>query len=138
MPTRRVFAACGICAALGLVAERVEAQPSPSPSGGIKRTILGREDAPDSKYETVQMIVEVDAGVEIARHTHPGVESTTLLAGACDLYVKDRPDRTLTAGEVFLVPAYVPHGVRSVPSPVRFAVTYVVEKGKPIASPAPD
>ena len=137
MLTRRVFAACGICSAIGLVATGVDAQPQPSAANGIKRTILSREDAPDSKYETIQMIVEVEAGVEVARHTHPGTESSTLLAGQAELYIKDQPDKIMTPGNMYLIPASVPHGVRNVTAPLRIAITYVVEKGKPIASPAP-
>ena len=137
MFTRRIFAACSICTAIGLVATRVESQSQPAASG-IKRVILSREDAPDSKYETVQMIVEVEAGVEIARHTHPGTESSTLLEGQAELYIKGQPDKTMTPGNMYLIPASVPHGVRKITSPLKIAITYVVEKGKPIASPAPE
>lgn len=137
MFTRRVFAACGICSAIGLMATGVDAQ-SPPAMPGIKRTILSREDAPDSKYETVQMIVEVDAGVEVPRHTHPGTESSTLLSGQGELYIKGQPNKTMTPGNMYMIPASMPHGVRNVTVPLRLAITYVVEKGKPIVSPAPE
>ena len=138
MFTRRTFATCSICTAIGLIATGVDAQPQPAPVAGIKRTILSREDAPDSRYETVQMMVEVDAGVEVARHTHPGTESSTLLSGQAELYIKGRPDQAITPGNMYLIPASVPHGVRKVTVPLKLAITYVVEKGKPIASPAPE
>ncbi len=138
MFTRRTFATCSICTAIGLTATGVDAQSQPSTSGGIRRTILSREDAPDSKYETVQMIVEVDAGVEVPRHTHPGTESSTLLSGEAELYIKGQANKTMTPGNMYLIPASVPHGVRNVTAPLRIAITYVVEKGKPILSPAPE
>ncbi len=137
MFTRRVFAACGICSAIGLMATGVDAQAPPAVPG-IKRTILSREDAPDSKYETVQMIVEVEAGIEVPRHTHPGTESSTLLSGQAELYIRGQADRAMTPGNMYLIPASVPHGVRNVTVPLRLAITYVVEKGKPIVSPAPE
>ena len=137
MFTRRMFAACGICAAMGLAATAGEAQSPPSATGGIKRTVLGRQDAPDGQYEIVQMIVEVDAGIEVPRHTHPGTESLTVLSGQADLYVEGQADRSITPGAMYMIPPGTPHGVRGAATPLRFAVTYVVEKGKPIASPAP-
>lgn len=138
MLTRRIFARCSICTAIGLVATGAAAQTQPAVSGGVKRTILSREDAPESKYETVQMIVEVESGVDIPRHTHPGTESSTLLAGQAELYIKGQPDKIMTPGNMYLIPASIPHGVRKVTTPLKLAITYVVEKGKPIASPAPE
>lgn len=136
MFTRRLFAACGICAAMGLAVTAGEAQPPPA-AGGIKRTVLGRQDAPDGRYEIVQMIVEVDAGVEVPRHTHPGTESLTVLSGRADLYVEGQADKALAPGAMYMIPPATPHGVRGAATPLKLAVTYVVEKGKPIASPAP-
>lgn len=84
------------------------------------------------------MIVEVEAGVEVARHTHPGTESSTLLEGQAELYIKGQPNKTMTSGNMYLIPASTPHGVRKITTPLKIAITYVVEKGKPIASPAPE
>ena len=136
MFTRRLFAACGVCAAMGLAATAGQAQPPPA-AGGIRRTILGRQDAPDGKYEIVQMVVEVDAGVEVPRHTHPGTESLTVLSGQADLYVEGQADKAITPGAMYMIPPATPHGVRGTAAPLKLAVTYVVEKGKAIASPAP-
>jgi quercetin dioxygenase-like cupin family protein len=137
MITRRIFAACGICSGVGLIATGAGAQAQSAGSGGVRRNILARGDAPDSKYEVVQMIIDIDANTEVPRHTHPGFESATILSGQGDLYIEGRSDQTMTPGNMYLIPASTPHGVRKVTSPLRVAATYTVEKGKPILTPAP-
>jgi quercetin dioxygenase-like cupin family protein len=52
--------------------------------------------------------------------------------------VQGQPARQVKAGEGFQVPAEVPHGGRNGDKPVKLVVTYVVEKDKPLASPAPE
>ena len=44
--------------------------------------------------------------------------------------------RRYAAGEGFQVPPGVPHSGRNGPAVSRLAITYVVEKDKPLASPA--
>src|SRR4051794_40755741 len=109
MITRRLFAACGICSGLGLIAASAEAQAQPAGAGGVRRTILTRGDAPDSKYEVVQMGIEIDAGTEVPRHTHPGLESATVLSGQGELYIEGQTDQMLTPGNMYLIPASTPH-----------------------------
>jgi quercetin dioxygenase-like cupin family protein len=46
-------------------------------------------------------------------------------------------DRTVAAGDAFLVPHEVPHLLRNGPHKTRVLSVYVVEKEKPLASPAP-
>ncbi|MBV9289730.1 MAG: cupin domain-containing protein, partial [Hyphomicrobiales bacterium] len=53
MLTRRVFAACAICAAGGFLASGVEAQNAATP--GLKRTLLKQTDGPMEGYVTVEM-----------------------------------------------------------------------------------
>src|ERR1700691_3090892 len=79
MLTRRGFAACALCAVTGFLATGAEAQNAP---GGLKRTILKRIDGPMAGYETVSVRVEIDPGATIARHTHPGVESSYIISGS--------------------------------------------------------
>ena len=73
----------------------------------------------------------------VARHTHPGVESAFLMEGEVELEEQGKPTRRLKAGEGFQIPPATPHGGRSGPQRARLAITYVVEKDKPLASPAP-
>jgi quercetin dioxygenase-like cupin family protein len=45
--------------------------------------------------------------------------------------------KTVNAGQAFLIPAGTVHGAtNSTSSPVRILATYIVEKGKPLATPA--
>ena len=73
MLSRRKFAACVLCAAAGFAATAVGEANAQMPAG-IKRTILSKTDMPDGKYVALLVAVEIDAGVAVPRHTHPGVE----------------------------------------------------------------
>jgi quercetin dioxygenase-like cupin family protein len=53
------------------------------------------------------------------------------------LFVKGEADRMVGPGDGFQIPPEVPHGVRNGPARTRVAIVYVVEKDKPLASPAP-
>jgi quercetin dioxygenase-like cupin family protein len=88
-------------------------------------------------YVTVLVEAEIEAGVTVARHTHPGIESAYVLEGGFELPIEGQPTRTLKAGDAFQVPPVTPHaGGRPGSAKTRILVTYVVEKGKPLASPA--
>jgi quercetin dioxygenase-like cupin family protein len=52
--------------------------------------------------------------------------------------VKGQPDRAIKAGDGFQIPPEVPHSVRNGPEKSRVVATYIVEKDKPLASPAPE
>jgi quercetin dioxygenase-like cupin family protein len=133
MLTRRGFAACALCAVAGFVATGAEAQKAP---GGLKRTIITRIDGPVAGYETVSVRVEIEAGATIARHTHPGIETSYIISGSTDLAIEGEAAKTYSAGDAFQVAAGVPHGGKNGDAPTVVAGTYVVEKGKPLASPA--
>ena len=86
---------------------------------------------------TINVEAEIEPGVTIARHTHPGIESGYVLEGGLDLPVEGQPIRTLKVGDGFQVPPETPHaGAKNGDKKTRIAITYVVEKGKPLASPA--
>jgi quercetin dioxygenase-like cupin family protein len=131
MLTRRGFAACALCAVTGFLATGAEAQ-----NAGLKRTIITRTDGPMDGYETVDVRVDLDAGTLVARHTHPGIESSYVVEGQLELSVDGVGTRTFKAGDGFQVPTRVPHSGKNGDKPTVLAVTYVVEKGKPLASPA--
>jgi quercetin dioxygenase-like cupin family protein len=71
------------------------------------------------------------------KHTHPGEELGYVLEGTLLLEVAGQPPRTLKAGEAFFIPAGTVHDGKNVGSgPAKVLATYIVEKGKPVASPA--
>jgi quercetin dioxygenase-like cupin family protein len=139
MLTRRDFAgiaSCAICAAAGLTATGASAGTAPA-APGLSRKILSQADGPMPGYTTIIAEVEIEPGVFVARHTHPGIESGYVIEGSIDLPIEGRPTRTLKPGDGFQVPAETPHaGARNGGAKTRITSTYVVEKGKPLASPA--
>ncbi len=137
MISRRMFGSCALCAAMALLAEPVEAQTAAA-TGGITRTIMGRADVPGTNYETVQVSATVEPGGLVARHTHPGIESTFFTEGEATLMVQGRPNALIKAGGGFEIPPETPHAVQNSGSVLRIAATYVVEKGKPLSTPAPE
>lgn len=102
---------------------------------GIKRTILRSIDFPE-RYTTVTAIVELAPGVCAGRHTHPGIDSGYVMQGDLTLKVDGKPEQTLKAGDSFETQPLVPHDACT-GSGAKLIDTYVVEKGKPLASPAP-
>jgi quercetin dioxygenase-like cupin family protein len=142
MLTRRgfaSFASCAICAVAGFVASDASAAEGAPPAAvpGGTRKMLSQMDGPMPGYVTLNMEVEIEAGTVVPRHTHPGIESSYVLEGGFELPVQGQPTRTLKAGDGFQIPPETPHaGGKSGDKKTRLAITYVVEKGKPLVSPA--
>ncbi len=112
----------------------LEAQPPQAPP--IKRTPLQKFDVPGTNYETVIGIAEIAPNVTVGRHTHPGPESGYLLEGEFTLLVEGQPPLPLKAGDSYQVPSGAIHDARTSDKGAKVIATYVVEKGKPLASPA--
>jgi quercetin dioxygenase-like cupin family protein len=108
--------------------------------GGIKRTILEKQEFPGSQYATITGIAEVAPGATAARHTHPGIENGYLLEGEASLKIQGQPERVIKAGDSFQVAPMVPHSLRNLSNdkPLKLISTWVVEKDKPLATPAPE
>ncbi len=140
MSSRRRFIECVLCAAGGLIAtgataQTPTAQTPAATTGGVKRTIVSQIEGPMPGYMTVLVEAEIEAGATVARHTHPGVESTFVLEGEFELLVDGQPNRMMRPGTGFQIPTATPHSVKNGPKAARIAANYVVEKGKPLASP---
>ena len=141
MLTRRGFAGLASCALCGLAefaATEASAQATPPAAPtGFTRKILSRMDGPTPGYETLVVEVNIDPGTFVARHTHPGIESGYVVSGGLDLPIEGQPTRTLKPGDGFQVPVATPHaGAKNGSTKTVVVSTYVVEKGKPLASPA--
>jgi quercetin dioxygenase-like cupin family protein len=141
MLTRREFtgfASCAICGLSGLVTTDALAQTAPTATtSGVSRKILSQMDGPVPGYVTVNVEAEIEPGVTIGRHTHPGIESGYVLEGGLDLPIQGQPTRALKPGDGFQVPPETPHaGGKNGDKKTRIALTYVVQKDKPLASPA--
>jgi quercetin dioxygenase-like cupin family protein len=137
MIKRRGFVSCAICAAIGLVAASVEADAQSQPPP-FTRKILQKIEYPGDKYVCILVEVDIEPNGLVARHTHPGVESGYLVAGSSTLSVKGQADRVLNPGDGYEIPPETPHSVRNGPTASRVAATFIVEKDKPLATPAPE
>jgi quercetin dioxygenase-like cupin family protein len=105
---------------------------------GLTRAIVQKSDVSIPGHEAVVARVEVAAGGVAGWHTHPGDEISYVLEGEAELLIAGQPPRKVAAGEAFVIPAGTVHNARNSGSaPVKLVGVYVVEKGKPLASPAP-
>src|SRR5436190_21201816 len=141
MLTRRGFsgfAACAICGITEFVATEVSAQGTqPAATAGVTRKILSETDGPAPGYVTLLVEATIDAGVAVARHTHPGIESAYVLEGGFELPIHGQPTRTIKPGDGFQIPPATPHaGGKAGTAKTKILITYIVEKGKPLATPA--
>ena len=141
MISRRGFAGlvagCAICeiTATGFIATDASAQGAPAATAGVTRKLLSRIDGPTAGYETITMEVEIEADVMVGRHTHPGIEAGYVVSGAIDLPIDGQGVKSLKAGDAFQVPPNTPHAGAKSGGKVKLVSTYIVEKGKPLATP---
>ena len=142
MLTRRAFTgfvSCAICALTSefLVTEAAAQTTPPAATSGVTRKILSQTDGPAPGYVTVLVEATIEPGVTVARHTHPGIESAYVLEGGFELPIQGQPTRTIKPGDGFQIPPDTPHaGGPPATARTRILITYVLEKGKPLASPA--
>ena len=107
-------------------------------ASGLTRTIVTRADVSVPGREAVVARVEVAPGARAGRHTHPGDEISYVLEGQAELLIDGQPPRIVKAGESFIIPAGVVHDAHNASgAPTKLVGVYVIEKGKPLASPAP-
>jgi quercetin dioxygenase-like cupin family protein len=103
---------------------------------GIKRTPLQKIDFPDG-YTTVTAIAEVPAGGAAGRHSHPGIETGYVMEGELTLVIDGQPPKVLKAGDSYQIPAGAIHDAKAGDKPFKVLAIYIVDKTKPLATPAP-
>lgn len=130
---RRMFASCAICAAIGLVADDALAQAQ----GGIRRTITARHDGPVDGYETLEVVADIDPDFVVPWHIHPGTESGYTLEGGGELSIKGEPTMATKPGASWVIAKENPHTFKNGAQATRLALSYTVEKGKPLTTPVP-
>ena len=141
MLSRRKFAGvvgCFLCEVTrsGFMATGVSAQ-QPAATTGVTRKILSQVDGPMPGYVTIMVEVTIEANAVIGRHTHPGIEAGYVVDGELTLPIAGQPDKVLKSGDVFEVPPNTAHaGAPNGPRKSTIISTYVVEKDKPLATPA--
>jgi len=103
---------------------------------GFKRTVLQQGDLSMAGHEVVTAVAEFQPGGTVGRHTHPGEEVGYVLEGTIVLEQAGKAAVTLKAGQTFLIPAGTIHNATAGTGQARVLATYIVEKGKPLATPA--
>jgi quercetin dioxygenase-like cupin family protein len=113
------------------------AAASPAAPAGFKRTELGRHDISKPNHEVVTARADFQPGAQVPRHTHPGEEVAYVLEGELELQVDGKPAQKLKAGDTFFLPANTVHAAKNIgKGPAAVLSNYLVEKGKPLATPA--
>jgi quercetin dioxygenase-like cupin family protein len=131
VPRFTLYALAAVLACVAAVG--VSAQGS-----GLTRTVLNKADVSVPGREAVVVRIDIAPDGRAGRHTHPGDEISYVQEGQFELLVDGQPPRVYKAGESFVVPAGTVHDAHNIgDAPTRLIGVYVVEKGKPLASPAP-
>ena len=131
LSTRWITLAVAAC--LGAFAGALVAQ-----SSALTRTIVQKSDVSFAGHEAVIARIEVAPGGVGEWHTHAGDELDYVLEGEAELLIAGQPPRKVAAGDAFVIPAGTVHNARNPGSaPVKVIGVYVVDKSKPLASPAP-
>jgi quercetin dioxygenase-like cupin family protein len=121
-----------VLATLGVAAQQ------PTPQTGFRRTPVQQGDLTVPGREVVQAVAEIQPGAESGRHTHPGEEVGYVLEGTISIDVQGKPAMTKKAGEGFMIPAGTVHNARNTgKTAAKVLATYIIEKGKPPATPVP-
>lgn len=103
---------------------------------GIKRTPLQKVEFPDG-YVTVTGLAELPPGAAAGRHTHPGIETGYVLEGELNLEIDGQPAKLLKPGDSYQIPAGAVHDAKvHGDKSMKVLGVYVVDKTKPLASPA--
>jgi len=131
--------AVALAVGVGSTAAMAQTTPPAITQGAtdIKRTILQKFDVPGSNYETVIASVEIVPNGVIGRHTHFGIDSGVLSSGEIVLNAVGKPELTVKPGDSWQIPPNTVHWGKAGPNGAKIINTYVVEKGKPLATPAP-
>ena len=131
-----VVAVLVVLAASSTLARRAELAALQAQQAGTKRTDLQRHDLSAPGREVIQVRVDFDPGYVAPRHTHPGEEIIYVIEGTLEYDIGGKVSR-VKAGDVLFVPAGTIHTAKNVGSSNGAELaTYVVEKGKPLITPA--
>ena len=102
------------------------------------RTILQQTDVPGSNYTVVMAVTDINANMTAARHTHPGIEISYMLAGEAEFTIEGRGVMRVKAGESFRLESGVKHSVKVGPVATKILAIYTIPKGAALSTPAPE
>jgi quercetin dioxygenase-like cupin family protein len=115
-------------------ATMLEAQPT-----GIKRTLLMKAELAGIDGREVYLgTAEIAPGASAGRHFHDGHEIGYVLEGTARFEVEGQAPVDLKPGDHYRVDAGKRHDARNTGTgPAKVLAIYLIEKGKPLAVPAP-
>ena len=103
----------------------------------FKRTVLQQADISVPGREVVSAVAEFEPRATPGMHTHFGEEIGYVIEGTFLIEQAGKPSVTLQAGGSFLIPAGTVHNATNTGTGRgRILATYIVEKGKALATPA--
>jgi quercetin dioxygenase-like cupin family protein len=130
---KSILAVCLVVSAFAAVSASVQSDAAPAPN--VQRRVLLTQDLQIPNYQTVFVEVTIPAGGREGRHTHPGTAVVHVQEGQLTLDHEGMPSKTYMPGETFFIEnGKVHEGINNGTSPVRALASFVVEKGKPLAS----
>ena len=136
MTLRKSFATVAVVTAVSVGSLTLGVRALFGQMPGFKRVELQKHDISTAGHEAVMARGEINAGAAVPKHTHPGEEVAYILEGEVTIEVEGKPPQMLKAGDVFFVPAGTVHAAKnSSKAMVKILSTYIVEKGKPLATP---
>ena len=102
----------------------------------FKRTVLQQTDLSAPGREAVLAMAEIQPSAASGRHTHPGEEIGFVLAGPVVIEIDGKPAKTYQTGDSFVIPPSTIHNAKNPGTAlIKIVSTYVIEKGKPVATP---
>ena len=129
---------CFLCAAIAFLvvsslAPFVYAQAQGFNPKLLLRTTLSGDDAKEVVIGTAEYAPRATTG----RHTHPGDEYGVVLQGTLEIRADGQSPVRVNTGEAFHNVKGIIHETRNVgEDTARVAVTFVLDKGKPLSQPA--
>jgi quercetin dioxygenase-like cupin family protein len=132
---RRGFFAAGVVAAAVIGAlSSVPSDAAPA-ANNVQRRVLLQQDLQIPNYQIVLVEVTIPSGGREGRHTHPGAAVVHVQEGQLTLDHEGIASKTYMPGESFYIAAGKIHeGINNGNARVRALASFVVEKGKPLAS----
>lgn len=119
-----------------------QALVSSAQTSDIGRKTVFEHDLPDldlRNWSVTAIEVSYAPGASSAAHRHPGITIAVVLEGEVRSKVGDDPEKTYTAGQMFLETPNQLHAVSrnaSTSKPAKLLAVMLAEKGKPITTPA--
>ena len=131
---KSIVAVCLAVSAIAAVSASVsDAAPAAAPS--VQRKVLLQQDLQVPNNQIVLVEVTIPVGGREGRHTHPGAAVVYVQEGALTLDYEGMPTKTYKVGESFYIETGKVHeGINNGNMPVKALASFVVEKGKPLAT----